>query len=198
MKLKTPPSILTDYCRVARPIMNRFGLAANCCIGATRVSCYCLKRLGFHVAPLATKFVVEAPALELAYSSGLTAAELAQAKTARSVFGPGWNGHLVAHVDGAWLLDSTFDQADDAFTDRPFGLQAECVLFPLEGLKYNHGFHADYRGISDGGVELRVRYVRLDDASWRASDAWNDENLPFIAAYILAELRHQATSEGTA
>jgi hypothetical protein len=189
--LKAPPELLARYCRIARPLMNRLGLPTNSCIGATNVSCYCMERLGFKAIPFATKFVLEAPSLEIAYTSGLSDAELAQGKCVKQAFGNGWRGHLVAHVEDAWLLDTTFDQADDAFPGRPFGLAHECVMFPLEGVALD-GFLADYRGYSDAtGMELRVRYASLKDESWRQSEAWMDEALPFVAELILAQMRYR-------
>jgi hypothetical protein len=148
-----------------------------------------MERLGFKAVPLATKFIVEAPALQLAYTSGLSDEELRQAEAVSSAFGAGWRGHLVAQVDDAWLLDSTFDQADDALAGRPFRLSPECVLFPLDGARPGYDFLADYRGVSDGGVELRVRFATLNDASWQTTDAWNDEALPLIGEFILARLK---------
>lgn len=190
-----PPALLTQYCTIARPIMRAWGLSSNSCIGATRITCYCLEVLGFKAVPLATKFAIDSPQLKLAYTSGLSDEELAQADAALSAFGKGWRGHLVTYVDDRWLLDSTFDQADDAFEaggkGRVFGLKPECMLFPLPDALPAQGFLATYNGISDDGVELRVRYATTKDETWRTSDAWNDEGLPFIAELILTKLRDE-------
>jgi len=179
---------LARYCSIARPILLDF-MPPNSCIGATRVTCDVLEALGFHVVPFATKLVVEVPSLNVAYTSGLSDEELARSKgQVRTPWGQGWRGHLVAHVEGRLLLDSSFDQVNDGLRGR-LRLRRKIVHFPLQDVSIERGFRAEYGGLADDGTELKITYATTRDESWRDAPAWNDEGLPFLVAALLGRMK---------
>jgi len=186
--------ILASYCAVARPAMRNW-MAANSCISATGVTCHTLAALGYSVRPVAVRFAVELPTLEVCYTAGCTDEELAGAKSVSPMsphidFSPGgWDGHLVAIVSDRYIIDSAFDQADVGFggvlglVDAP-----ECMLFPLEReVQAGHHFKVDIEG-AFGSVPARIQYASSDDETWRTSEAWTDPALHLIAAAILEQM----------
>lgn len=175
--------ILNNYCRTARRLMLPF-MASNSCIGSTKVTCDCLRRLGFHARPLPTKLVFALPDRKIAFASGLSDEELATARDSRKVFGPGWNGHLVALVDESWLLDASLDQVNDAIPD--VALPKEVFAFPVKGADLDtHGaFRAEYAVVLDDGQKAAINYLTTTNEGYRETEAWNDEGLDWIAQDI--------------
>ena len=180
-------AILKRYCDIARPMMLKF-MPPNSCIAATRVTCECLRRLGFKVDPVPMKFVVTIPERETAYTSGVSAKERATAK--RSIryeeFSDGWEGHLVA-ITNDKLIESAFDQAVIALSlplQRP-----EIMWFPLPKTR-GEAFHVEYFGhIDDTGEKIKIDYVTTGDHSYTSSEAWTDEGLPLLAEMILKRMQ---------
>ena len=174
-------NILSRYCRMSRRLMLPF-VTPNSCIASTKVTCDCLQRFGFNVRPLPTKLVFMLPDRNLAFSSGLSDAELATARDSRKVFGDGWNGHLVALVDESWLVDASLDQVNDAIPD--IALPKEAFLFPVRGANVDTGFHAKYSVVLDDGQKATINYLTTTNETFRETEAWNDEGLDFIAEHI--------------
>jgi len=167
-------------------------MTVNACISATRVACEFFQAFDIPVEPVSTKFVVEVPAMKLAYTSGLSEEELATAKDSRRAFGRGWNGHLIARVARNWLIDPGFNQ-----------IAAPEALGPIIGLDLNHepipifpltddatdSFHVEYGCVSGNGLELTVHYITTNDTAWRKTEAWNDAGLSWLASEIMVRVR---------
>lgn len=161
----------------------------NSCISATRITCICLDTLGFKVEPLPTKFYVEMPRLNLAYTSGVSRSEVRHCRGYQLREPEGWNGHLVTLVNSRWIIDSAFDQIGAVFASH-VKIPAELPLFPMpKPLPENHGFHVSFEWITDEKAKFRIQYATTTDQSWKQTPAWNDEGLVGLSMSILEELR---------
>lgn len=139
--------------------------------------------------PVAVKFLVELPALSLAFGSGLDQNELSRAgKLVQLGDGKNWNGHLVCIVDRRWLLDSAFDQADEALGWK-LRLPTVCQAFPLPEKLSSLDFHGTWEMRSGAiGMLAKIQYITTGDQTWRSSQAWNDEGLAILEEMILCRI----------
>lgn len=182
------PDTLKQFCGVSRPIMRKW-MPPNSCIGATRLASICLSGLGFKIRPVAVKFAVQIPALNVAYTSGFSKEELPADAVHRGSLGDNWNGHLVALVNDEWLLDCSFDQADAALGGK-LKLDPICYVFPMTGHTPGSGFEIDMKADINDRV-VRIWYCTTGDVSWRSSPAWNDFGLFFLAGQVRAKMNHE-------
>ena len=170
--------LLAKYCKIARQEMLKY-MPENSCIAASRLTLEFCKLCGIEAELLPTKFVVEVPELEIAYTSGLSEEEMANAKSRKKVYEKGWAGHLVVRA-GDWLIDGSFDQALSAMG---INLQEkEVICFPLQGA--GKRFKAVYEIDFDGEHKARATYMVTDNHSYTETDAWKDEGIPLLARHL--------------
>lgn len=179
-----PRSVIQRYTEVARPIMLRW-MGRRSCIAATRLTCLVLEAYSVPVEAVPFVWMVSIPDRNLMYLSGLRGAE--KAKAIRTVAdwkevgdGTGWDGHVAAIAQGRYLIDAAFDQVS---LD---GLCVDPMVFAMDlgtkGLPAGNMLRAGCE--SDDGVKFVVEYRPLDDWTFRSTEAWTDEGLPFIAEGI--------------
>jgi hypothetical protein len=183
-----PGRIVAAFIRAAPTVLDPI-MTVNSCIGSTRITVDCLAQWGVSARPQAVKWAVQFPARQLAYVAGLTAEERATAKQSihHDWGGHGhWEGHLVA-IAGDYLIDPSFHQAFIAL-----GLAPECRIFaarlgePVNGSSWS----AEMKAVLDSGEKLKLHYVCADNPTWESSNAWLDEQVPFIARAISEKMAH--------
>jgi hypothetical protein len=89
-------------------------------------------------------------------------------------------------MDGSqsYILDPSFDQAEAGLVE-PHKLEKACMLFPDFPPM---GYRAQYTCFLDDGLELDIHYVPTDNDTWKETEAWNDEGLPYLVHEILSRI----------
>ncbi len=172
-------SVVSAFTARARPVMLQW-MTINSCIGSARVTLDFLERYGIPARVQAVKFVVEWKDGNLAYTSGLTEAERSTALAQRQAYPDGWNGHLIVIADNRWIIDPSFDQSVTAMGIRP---PAEMLCLESDQIKDGR-IEAEAVAVMDSGEELKIRYIPLDDETYRDTEAWTDPGLPFLVSEI--------------
>lgn len=131
------------------------------CIESTRIAVQVARRIGLAAAPVPTTCLL---ATRTWYDSGGTRGHSVIAGT--GTVNPdtaSWDGHLIAHLDGAWLLDIAADQLH-----RPaHGIN---ILRPIVVPATRDELRAGMvRRLHDG---LVVSYREVPDRTWRSAPGW--------------------------
>jgi hypothetical protein len=178
----TDSRIIEAYVTSARPIMLEW-MTLNSCIGSARVTVDFLQRCGIEARVQPCKFVVEWTDKKLAYASGLSEAERANAIGQRQAYSDGWNGHLLVIAARRWIIDPSFDQALVAL-----GIEPDSTMLYLESdapaMRGEGDLALELQAIMNTGEALKIRYIPLFDDSYRDTEAWKDEGLPFLVSEI--------------
>jgi hypothetical protein len=147
---------------------------------------------------MATKMILKLPSLSTLFVSGFTQEEKEKIDPNFKQINPDaddWEGHLVTIVNGRWLLDSTFDFADDA-VGGILKLPKVCHVFPLPE-PAPEKFHLEVDMIlDDSELAANVQYIATEDRTWQNTEAWNDSHLPRIENFILTEVMCAFSSQG--
>jgi hypothetical protein len=177
-------AIVSAYEQVARRIMlPLYGPAS--CIAATRITCEVLELYGIRTYALPVKVVVECKALNLARAVGFKPGEL-KARQIRDLRRGqrGWNGHLIAVAEsdqGNFLIDGSFDQFG---VDGVFAIEPHALVIPLGTMRDPLPLSGDLE--TSAGDLLNVRYLPLDDDSYRTAPAWETDHLAMAINMIVA------------
>ncbi len=193
----TAAAVIQAFAQVARPIILKY-LSRRSCIASVRVAIECLKRFGVRGRPFAVRFVVEIPAMNLMYTSGLSDEEQERARKAKSFInlpggeGGGWNGHLVIEA-GGFLIDPSFDQAFAAFAETGHAMETPpmAVVFPLNGGRLGPDVQVDYEAALDNGTRLVIRYAVRPDDSFLDAPAWEFEYLMPVIREVCREMNER-------
>lgn len=178
--------VIARYAAVARPMMLEF-MERSSCISAAKLTCEVLRIFNLKAQVLPYAMVMQVPELKLAYLVGLRGEDKEKARrdaanwTERTHKQGGWDGHVVAIVEGRWLIDAAFDQVEmEGFRMPPMILVLDMGenKIPL----CDRGI--DVAAVNDDGLKFTLQYRPLDDWSFEQSDAWKDEGLPYLAAAI--------------
>jgi len=189
-----PELVVQRFVQVARPIMLRF-MRVNSCISAARVTTLVMEQWGISSEVVAVRLVVQCANKQFAYTSGYTDEELRKmAPHAASITQTyrdtvkGWTGHLVV-VAAGHLIDCTLDQAHSEehhiwLTNGVFA--CELTGDNVDALRAGE---LGMRLVVDNDEtqtldDIEVRYMPLVDDSWRETEAWNEQELVFLAAMI--------------
>lgn len=175
--------IIHSYTAAARPIMLKW-MTINSCIGSARVTLDFLERYAIPARVQPVKFVVEWKVKNLAYTSGLTEAERSTALGQRQEYADGWNGHLIVIVENRWIIDPSFDQSVMAMGIRP---PSEMICLESDQIG-DALIEVEASVVMDSGEELKIRYIPLNDETYRDTEAWNDNGLPFIVSEIATHI----------
>lgn len=187
--------IISTYASIARPIMLNW-MVPSSCIAATRLTIEVLQYFGLTVIPYATRFVVQAEAIQFAYISGIRGEEQEQmrAKSRNWTDIPvqvGWEGHVVCIAEGDCLIDSSFDQISTP--DKGLVIPPTILALDLGRAIELKSHEVELGLVNDEGLKLKVIYQPLDDDSYQDSEAWNDAGLPLLALEIIKKMRKIAS-----
>lgn len=155
---------------------------ANSCIEATRIFLECMPEEA-RVETVETRLVVLCDQLKLAYVGGSTEAERAQAfanKPADEIIDmhtPGRDdvGHVVAIVDGLWLVDLTVSQA--AMPEKGLVIERTGLAVgplpqpPEEGTEIVAGVTLDT------GLNLDITWTLTGRRDFERTEAWEPSHL---------------------
>lgn len=185
-------AVLQAFSSVGVPLLDRY-LQRFSCIEATRIAIECLNNFRVYAKPVATKFVVELPTLNVVYASGVSDEEIATAReTARANLGENtWRGHLVAIVEDTWLLDPSFDEAFYSFNDMGkgpgFRVDRRGFLFELPE-RTDKYFDLQVSAIVQEGLPVNIRYIYFEDDSFRAAPAWTPDHVQSLIRHICRQM----------
>ena len=160
-------------------------MPVNSCIGSARVTLDFLERYAIPARVQPVKFVVEWKDKNLVFASGLSEAERSTALDQTQAYGSGWNGHLIVIAANRWIIDPSFDQSVTAMGIIPSPAEMLCLESDQIG---DALVEAEARVVMDSGEELKIRYIPLNDETYRDTEAWTDSGLPFLVSEIAARL----------
>ena len=143
--------------------------AASACVETTRFLIEVLKRLEIDARPLPVKFLATCHAAGYQFVAGASDAEMATAKRiCRGVTdrgGGGWNGHLLAVVDGRFLVDTAFAQVsapEYGVILEPSALVVEAVgRAPGSSARERSADRGDARRLAAGRTGLRAPGIKV-------------------------------------
>lgn len=195
--MSTEERIIQAYAQVARPILLRY-LPRRSCIASAHIGLQALAELCVDVQPVPVYFCLRIPTLNVAYIAGISEEDKQRAIAECAGWtdlgtGHDWNGHLLLKYRNEFLIDPSFDQAFAALAEAgtPVSTKPLTLVLPLDGQSFPAGAQARFKGLLDPPEELafEVQYIASDDNSYRDSQAWNDEAIPFIASHIVSAIR---------
>lgn len=173
-------AVLARFQAAALPIF-RSTFRPDCCIAATRVTMRVLRRYRYHVNELPTHVLVANPA----YMKGKRTIEEGarcisigtpgEKATVDKVTG-GWNGHLVAVVEGSWLVDPSAWQFD-----RP---EKQIKSNAIIVTRAEHRFHRakSFSIGSDDGTTIIYEPTR--DRGYIEAIDWQRDHLSVVLAVL--------------
>ena len=189
-----PVEVVARFASVARPVMRQFMGAASC-IGAARTTIEVMRTYGLRAIEIPTWFVFQVVSRKYARIVGFSGAELEEMKAKSASWehvtpegGPGWEGHLIVLVENRWLIDPSLDGQVD---DSRFGVSvAEMFVIDTFGQNWNPNeyFEMNLGLILDNGDHAKLFYRRIEDTSYRETDAWKDEGLGLLAHLIAIDM----------
>ena len=163
--------------------------AASACVETTRFLIEVLKRLEIDARPLPVKFLATCHAAGYQFVSGASDAEMATAKRiCRGVTdrgGGGWNGHLLAVVDGRFLVETAFAQV--SAPEYGVILEPSALVIPIPEPPSKFA-EIELVAEIDQWV-FNLKYFGTDDQSFREAPAWEPSHLLAGAAILADRIR---------
>lgn len=187
------PAVIAAFGRIARPIMRKF-MPRDSCIASVRTTIEVMRIFRLQAMEIPVSFVFEVPAKKYARVSGFTTAERNQMRRKSQTWrddippGGGWNGHLIAVVEGRWIIDPSIDQAHAP----EFGVEIlpEILVVDISGQPWDPSDQFDVHiGLTlDNGEAAKLKYRSTKNQSYLDTEAWNDEGLPLLAYAIASDM----------
>lgn len=193
--MTAPETIIAAFAAVARPVMLRYlGGDRQTCIASTRMTIETMRGLGLAAEAVPVQFVVQCKALSYAYISGFS--DKQRRRMARKsgkpiqTRGAGWNGHLIAAVEGRWLIDSSIDQIQSP--DHGLVVEPCALVMPIpEGIALTR-LSVEVRGATDNGQDLEIKYRSIENHSYRDAPAWEFcWGMKFAVAAVIEEMKRK-------
>jgi hypothetical protein len=175
------------FSEVAPAEIRRWFPTPNNCIAAVRITTEVFKALGFEARALPVRFVCVNDEAKLAYVSMPHDDEWEKAMRNHSVLDErtgGWQGHLVAIVEGRWWIDPTWCAAAVSM-----GIASEWEVLEFEFDVEAEALAAEMVLTLDGGPTLSVKYMPLDDHDYESAPAWELDHLEPAIGLILRRMK---------
>ena len=143
------------------------------------------------------RFILRAPDLNMAFVTGITPEEQANARRSAGKYielatgaGGGWNGHVIVKAPG-FVIDPSFDQALDAFAEAGCRIDdaPRIAVFPLRGVKLPEDFCATFTAVLDDDTKITAQYDALFDTTFADQPAWETDQIQPAIRAIVAKMK---------
>lgn len=189
-----PAEILAVYGRCARHVMLRY-LERQSCITATRITIEVMRYFQLPAKAMPMRLIAECPELKYAYVSGPAGQLKKQAIEHGSTWidrgTGGYQGHVVALVANAWIVDASFDQIQSI--DHGLAIPATVLVMPIPSGVKRRRMYVELEAVTDNGHKLRVRYLPHHDKTFYATPAWElDIGVGFVVSAVISAMRRDS------